>query len=168
VETNSLSWPKISRRSLVSACLSVCLYTLFLSAPPTWRILVKFDIANIHDNLLSSSKFGQNRTKISGILREELSVSYCGPRRMYCKKGDNTLLRFMATLSMLITSLTAIYVRQQYKWHSLLLFRSDSGYANAPLFYVIRTLPFLLFLLFVCCPCSSSGLLLRAWLRWRS
>jgi len=51
------------------------------SASPTGKISVKFDIADLSENLSSKSKFRQNRTQISVIMPEDLSTFYCCRRR---------------------------------------------------------------------------------------
>ena len=56
---------------LASSYLSTC-----ISSAPTGRIFVKFHTEELHENLSGKSKFGYNRTKILGTLREDLSRFY--------------------------------------------------------------------------------------------
>jgi hypothetical protein len=58
---------------LASLCMSVCL-SACISAVPTGGIFVKFDTGNFYENPSINSKFGWNRTKLSGTLREDLST----------------------------------------------------------------------------------------------
>lgn len=54
-------------------------FSLFvsISAAPTPRILVKFDDGEFNENLSRKSEFDSTRTKISGILHEDLSTFCC-------------------------------------------------------------------------------------------
>jgi hypothetical protein len=55
----------------MSVCLSICL-SARISEAPTGQIFVKFDIGSFYGNLSRNSKFGENLTKISGTLHEDL------------------------------------------------------------------------------------------------
>jgi hypothetical protein len=54
----------------------------------------------------------------------------------------------MITLAIFITSLTAVYVRQQYKWHSLLRFHSDCLRERAT---ILRYTRIALLVIFIIC-----------------
>jgi hypothetical protein len=54
-----------------SACLPAHL-SARISAAPTGRISVKFDIEDFYEDQPRNSKFGYNRTKISDTLHEDL------------------------------------------------------------------------------------------------
>ena len=164
METNSLIGVRNFRSSLVLACLSVRLYIRMFQHASHLTDFREILYCEHSRKSLEHFKIWSKSDKNVGHFTWRTECVNRGPRRMWSKKRENALLRFMAALSVLITSLRAIYVRQQYKWHSLLRFRSDSGYANAPRFYVIRTLPVLLFLLFVFRLCSSSTSWMQAWL----
>ena len=62
----------------------------------------------------------------------------------------------MVNLSIFITLLTAMYVRQQYERTEVLRFLGEYGQKNWPQYYITRTLPNLLSL--VCGPGSSVGI----------
>jgi hypothetical protein len=89
------------------------------------------------------SQFGYNRTKVSDILHEDLSVFRVVGRDIYI--CSTTIHRThccapMSTLSVFIALLTSTYGRQQYEGNALLRFHDSSSYANAPKCYVIYML----------------------------
>jgi hypothetical protein len=53
----------------MSTRLSAC-----ISAIPTGRIFVKFDIVDFYENLSKTSKFGYDRAKLLGTLHEDVST----------------------------------------------------------------------------------------------
>jgi hypothetical protein len=71
---------------------------------------VKFDIGDFYENLLRKSKFGQNRTKVSGSLREDQSTCVYVYIYIY--------------IYIIVDSNTKYFVaRQQREGNTLLLFR---------------------------------------------
>ena len=60
--------------SLRHARLSVC---RLLSAAPSKRISVQFDIVECYVNLSSECRLVKNRTKLSGTLQKEMSMCHC-------------------------------------------------------------------------------------------
>jgi hypothetical protein len=132
------------KRLLPSLCpsvrLSVRLSTCIMAAA-TGRISVKFDIGGCYEYLSRKSKFGQSRTTISGTLHEDLNTfillkavgNILQPG--YSAKRNHCCI-FMATLNTFIL-LTATSTTVQ--GNVLLRFDGNSGYANAPKYYVIRT-----------------------------
>jgi len=48
-----------------------------ISAAPTERISMKFDLGDFEENMSRKFKFVSSQSKISGILQEDLSTLYC-------------------------------------------------------------------------------------------
>jgi hypothetical protein len=59
----------------------------YISAVPTGRIFVNFEIDNFYVNVLRRIRFGYNWTKIPGTLHEHLSTFYCCLTTLNCHKG---------------------------------------------------------------------------------
>jgi hypothetical protein len=131
-----------SARQLRQVRPSVCRLSAYISGAPTERIFVKFDIGDFCETLSRKSKFGQEWTKVSGTLHEDLLVFHifgsdirgATIQRTHCSAS-------MTIFSIFVTLLTATCVRQQYK--------GNNGYVNAPQCYVTRTLHTLLGLMVV-------------------
>jgi hypothetical protein len=56
--------------------MSVCPSVRVLFSTLAGRILMKFNIEDLHENLLRKFKFGCTRTKISSTVHEDLSTFY--------------------------------------------------------------------------------------------
>ena len=63
------SWKRLLASSFLSVSVSAS-----ISAVPTRRIFLKFDVGNFYENPSPNSIFGWNRTTVSGTLHGELST----------------------------------------------------------------------------------------------
>jgi hypothetical protein len=66
-----------STYDLHHASLSVCLSLVCISSASTGWIYVQFFIPYFYYNLLRKSKFGYHRTRISGVVCEDIGTVYC-------------------------------------------------------------------------------------------
>jgi len=142
---------------LAYKCLFQCICLLICPPVPTRLpldgISVKFDIVDFHKNLSRIFQCCSSRTKLSGDSHENLNVCIIVSGTCSASVYKTHCFSCMATRYMLIALLTTTYIREKIQRESLLRFRGNSGYANAPqcrythfayLAYLVSTTEFIL------------------------
>ena len=123
---------RLQKPFLASSCLSAC-----ISAAPTGRIFVKFDVGDFCINLWRHSQIWLNPTVMSDTWRKDLSTSYC------CRRGKLAIKAFFWNTAYFVLSVTC---GSTVHTERIVAFSITSVVTlMRPQHYVIRTLPVLLF-----------------------